>query len=616
MQESKKKKQNTRRKLLKMIHALDKSLLPLSFSGAIIKALLPFIPIVGSAYVIDDLIASEWDQAITGAIIMIATTLIVGLVSTTLDKINGTNSMKINRLCNSQILLKAISLDYSTFEDKKNLEEFQAADYNIGHNGGFGWYILHMSEALSGLAGLITAIVIIFQLCLKEVKGDGFIGVITSRTGSFIIVTSFIVILAIGYYKLSQKVREVNVSVAKDVMDISQKQEYISRKITMDVETQKELRLYRMRGMIFSEWKKFVIESYDFYKKVMRQEQSYLLVTSLSNDAVLILAYLYVVVKTFVGAVTIGSFTRYVGAVSQMNTSLRKTIEAYNNFKKCEAYLGFYTDFIEKENILDTGKKTIEKKENHAYEFEFHNVTFRYPDTDEDILKNVSFKLNMKTRFAVVGRNGAGKTTMIKLLCRLYDVTEGKITLDGVDIREYDYHEYLDMFATVFQDFALFSIPIKENVACSNAVVEDDIWESLSYTGVDKKIDKLEKKLDTILYHESEGGEGVSGGEEQKIAIARALYKDAPFVILDEPTAALDPISEHEIYSHFGEMVKGKTSIFISHRMSSCRFCDDILVFDKGQLVQRGNHDTLMTEANQIYAKLWTAQAKYYAEAN
>lgn len=222
----------------------------------------------------------------------------------------------------------------------------------------------------------------------------------------------------------------------------------------------------------------------------------------------------------------------------------------------------------------------------------------------------------MKTRFAVVGRNGAGKTTMIKLLCRLYDVTEGKITLDGVDIREYDYHEYLDMFATVFQDFALFSIPIKENVACSNAVVEDDIWDSLSCTGVDKKINKLEKKLDTILYHESEGGEGVSGGEEQKIAIARALYKDAPFVILDEPTAALDPISEHEIYSHFGQMVKGKTSIFISHRMSSCRFCDDILVFDQGQLVQRGNHDKLMTEADRIYAKLWTAQAKYYAEAN
>ncbi len=603
---------STTLKLLKMVHSLDKAILPMSLFGALLKAFVPFVPIIGSAYIIDALLDKSWDLAIRYALLMIILTMLLGFLSAYVEKVNETKSMSINRQCNSLILLKAVSLDYSTFEDKQNLEEFQAADYNVGHNGGFGWYILHFSSLISGLTGVVTSIVILFQLCQKEVNGEGVLGAITSRAGSYTLVTLFLVSLTVIYFRLSKKVRDVNVSIATELMDINQKMEYMTKKITLDVEGAKELKIYRMRGMIYNEWKKFQIESYRFFQKLWNQEQTYMMLTSFLNDLVLILAYLYVVVKTFVGAVTIGSFTRYVGAVGLMNTSLRSSIESYNNVRKCQAYLGFYTDFIEKKNILDTGSLPIVKKEDHSYEIAFEHVTFCYPGSSEPILKDVSFVLNMKTRFAVVGRNGAGKTTMIKLLCRLYDVTEGRITLDGTDIREYDYQEYLNLFATVFQDFALFSIPIKENIVCSKEEDEQKVWESLASTGVDRKVQSMEKGLDTILFHESEGGEGISGGEEQKIAIARALYKDAPFVILDEPTAALDPISEHEIYTHFDKMVHGKTSIFISHRMSSCRFCDDILVFDEGRLAERGNHEELMGHLEGVYHKLWNAQAKYY----
>jgi ABC-type multidrug transport system, ATPase and permease components len=213
---------------------------------------------------------------------------------------------------------------------------------------------------------------------------------------------------------------------------------------------------------------------------------------------------------------------------------------------------------------------------------------------------------------AIVGKNGAGKTTFIKLLCRLYDPTEGEILLNGINIKKYDYEEYLRVFSVVFQDFKLFSFSVAENVATSCEYDEDKLWKCLEQAGIKDRIEKLPEGINTNIYNNQEEGIEISGGEAQKLAIARALYKDAPVVILDEPTSALDPVSELEIYERFNKLVEEKTSIFISHRMSSCRFCNNILVFDDGQIVQIGNHDELVSDKEGIYHSLWEAQAKYY----
>jgi ATP-binding cassette subfamily B protein len=407
---------------------------------------------------------------------------------------------------------------------------------------------------------------------------------------------------------------EKNIKMHYEIMDVSQKMEYLAWNLPMDVTIAKEIRLYGMKDMIYSEMKKLSIDINAFYQRYWNAEKGFLIVTSILNDLVLFLGYLFVVAKTYVGAVSLGYFTRYVGAMKAMNSSLRTTIEALNEIQLYQSYLTFYTSFLEKENKLDTGSLPVEKRKDCEYEFEFHNVSFCYPGTEEFSLKDVSLKLDLKKRFAVVGRNGAGKTTFVKLLCRMYDVTQGCITLNGVDIRKYDYKEYLNLFAAVFQDFSLFSISVQDNIACDGNPDTQKVWKALEYAGIKDRIERMPLRLDNLLYHEMGEGEDISGGEAQKIAIARALYKDAPFVILDEPTAALDPISEYEIYSRFDDMVKDKTSIYISHRMSSCRFCDDILVFDHGMLVQRGNHDNLMNEHGKVYEKLWSAQAKYYAE--
>ena len=215
----------------------------------------------------------------------------------------------------------------------------------------------------------------------------------------------------------------------------------------------------------------------------------------------------------------------------------------------------------------------------------------------------------------MVGRNGSGKTTFIKLLCRLYDPTEGEILLNGIDIRKYDYKDYMGVFSVVFQDFRLFSLPVGENVAGKvdyhRALAESCIRDS----GLGDRLDSLEQGLDTFLGKDYEtGGIDLSGGEKQKLALARALYKNAPFIILDEPTAALDPVAEAEVYQSFDKIVGDKTAIYISHRLSSCRFCDVVAVFDGGVLVQMGSHDDLVADENGQYHKLWHAQAQYYAE--
>ena len=248
-------------------------------------------------------------------------------------------------------------------------------------------------------------------------------------------------------------------------------------------------------------------------------------------------------------------------------------------------------------------------------------MSFKYPRTDNYALRHVNMRFKIGDKLAIVGENGSGKTTFIKLLCRLYDPTEGKILLNGIDITRYRYNEYMALFSVVFQDYTLFDFSIGDNVAASMQYDEEKVRDCLIRAGMGEKLSSLDmdakakgkNALDFSIgrSYDSEGID-ISGGERQKIALARVLYKDAPFVILDEPTAALDPIAEAAVYEDFNKITEDKTAVFISHRLSSCRFCDTIAVFDKGQLVQKGSHDSLVAVADGKYAELWSAQAQYY----
>ena len=322
--------------------------------------------------------------------------------------------------------------------------------------------------------------------------------------------------------------------------------------------------------------------------------------------------YLFAGLKALGGAFGIGSVTQYVGALAGLAQGLSGLLEALGELRTNAEFLKPVYEFLDTPNRMYQGSLTTEKRSDRRYEIEFRDVSFKYPDTDTWALRNVSLRFRAGKRLAVVGENGSGKTTFIKLLCRLYDPDEGEILLNGIDIRKYRYDEYLALFSVVFQDFQLLSQGLGQNVAAAEEYDRARAEDCLMRAGFGERLSALPKGLDTCLYREfEEDGVEISGGEAQKIALARVLYQDAPFIVLDEPTAALDPEAEAEIYTRFNDIIENKTAVYISHRLSSCRFCDEIAVFDHGRVVQQGSHDALVC-AEGKYRSLWEAQAQYY----
>lgn len=327
------------------------------------------------------------------------------------------------------------------------------------------------------------------------------------------------------------------------------------------------------------------------------------------------LVYVFVCLKAWAGAFGVGYITQYVGAITQLFRGLSALLETMGQIRANGTFLELNFEYLDLPNRMYQGSLTTEKRADRKYEVEFRDVSFRYPDTDQWALRHVNIKFRVGSRLAVVGRNGSGKTTFIKLLCRLYDPTEGEILLNGIDIRKYRYDDYMRIFSVVFQDFKLLALPLGENVAGAAEYDRTRAEKCLKDAGFGDRLSAMPNGLDTWLYKDlTEDGVDISGGEAQKIAIARALYKDAPFLILDEPTAALDPIAEAEIYSRLNDIVEDRTAVYISHRLSSCKFCDEIAVFEGGQIVQQGSHDALLSEENGTYSTLWHAQAQYYNE--
>ena len=322
--------------------------------------------------------------------------------------------------------------------------------------------------------------------------------------------------------------------------------------------------------------------------------------------------YLFAGLKALGGAFGVGSVTQYVGALAGLSQGISTILGDISALRANAEFLKPVYQFLDIPNGMYQGSLTTEKRADRKYEIEFRDVSFRYPGTDTWALRHVSMRFDIGERLAVVGENGSGKTTFIKLLCRLYDPTEGEILLNGIDIRKYRYDDYLALFSVVFQDFRLLAQPLGQNVAASVEYDRARAEECLERAGFGPRLAELPKGLDTCLYREFEDdGVEISGGEAQKIALARVLYQDAPFIVLDEPTAALDPEAEAEVYTKFNDIVEDKTAVYISHRLSSCRFCDEIAVFDHGQVVQQGTHDTLV-EMEGKYKALWEAQAQYY----
>ncbi len=325
------------------------------------------------------------------------------------------------------------------------------------------------------------------------------------------------------------------------------------------------------------------------------------------------ISYFYIGLLALLKKITVGDFSMCITSASELYRGMLGVVQGCQDIAKRCVYAHQFIKLLEYPVALEKGDKKV-TGEKHV--IEFSHVSFKYPRSEQYVLKDINLKITSGEHLSVVGLNGAGKTTFIKLLCRLYDVTEGEILIDGINIKEYSEEEYRKLFAVVFQDFQLFAFSLKDNIALGDTVREDEVNRVLELSGFYEDAQKLPQGLDTMLYKSfDEKGTELSGGQQQKTAIARALYKNAPIVILDEPTAALDPVAEYDIYRRFDTLVGGKTAIYISHRLSSCKFCDKIAVFAENTIKEYGTHDELVDKKNGIYAELFAAQAQYYVEA-
>lgn len=423
-----------------------------------------------------------------------------------------------------------------------------------------------------------------------------------------------VLLVCIGITILLNAKLNKNQTQSQDRMYVGMRKQTAYTDILENYRLGKELRIFKAHRLIH-EQTDYLMNNFmfDCYKMANDYQKKFIAATSAMETVITGVIYLFLALKALAGLFTVGNLVKYVGVISQLVQGINDVGMGVSRLVYFLHYATYYFDVIDTPQIQYKGRLPVEKRDDNQFLLAFENVSFKYPGSDKYALRNFSTTFKIGERLAVVGKNGSGKTTMIKLLCRLYDPQEGKITLNGIDIKKYNLEEYRTLFSVVFQDFKVFSFPLGENVASSVEIDEDRANAALWQAGFGDYKEKLPKGLKTSLYQDfEEDGVDISGGEAQKTSLARALYKNAPFIILDEPTAALDPIAESEIYQSFNKFVGTRTAVYISHRLSSCRFCDKILVLDGGRTVQTGTHDELIKDENGLYNALWNAQSQYY----
>lgn len=388
---------------------------------------------------------------------------------------------------------------------------------------------------------------------------------------------------------------------------------------TKNFDFAKDIRLFNMSNAFFNQ----LSGVNETYKELNRKHHNRMVLWEVSLGSVLIvqkiLMYTWLVYNVVTGAYQISDFVLYVGLVSTFHASVGYVNWIYSDMRTNSLMINDYRNFVDwKED-----RETADEKDGHIteinldkFEFRFENVSFKYPGHDNYVLKNVNLTIKNGAKLAVVGVNGAGKTTFIKLMMNLYEPSEGRILLNDVDIKEYNREEYFKLFSPVFQNVECFAMPIYQNISFAEEDKTDmnKINEVLEQSGLSEKINSYEKGIHTnLLKIFDKEGIDLSGGEKQRLAMARALYKDGKVIILDEPTAALDALAEDRMYREFENMIHGKTAVFISHRLGSTRFCDKIAMFEDGTIVEEGTHEELMAK-NGKYAYMFGIQSQYYVE--
>ena len=603
---------------IKELHKVSPKFFPLLTVYSIFSAITPYVTVFFSAQILKELATLRREENLWQWVI--AGVLCVGIAAIAKAMLYRRYNSLLNDLYGRKEILfihKMFSLDFSELDKQENHDLRAQIQQNENWSS---WGLMRVEEAyigaVSSVIGLLSGIALTLSLFTSPVpESAGWLTVLNNPV--------FILVLAALMIVVSILAGNLSAKSMRCWSDFAEEATFGNRLfghfgfIGQDKERSVDIRMNNQQKLVSAYWNtnsSFGVNG-PFGKAAMGKMGVYASLGVCITTLITGFIYVFTCLKAWGGAFDVGSITQYVGAATAMVTNVFALTDLLGIMKTNAPYLEKTFEFLDIPNSMYQGSLTTEKRADRQYEVEFRDVSFKYPGSDLWALRHVNMKFKVGKRLAIVGENGSGKTTFIKLLCRLYDPQEGQILLNGIDIRKYRYDDYMNIFSIVFQDFQLICQPLGNNVAGSMDYDRDRVEKALIDAGFGDRLASLEKGLDTYIYKNlTEDGVDVSGGEAQKIAIARALYKNAPFIILDEPTAALDPIAEAEIYSKFNDIAGDKTAIYISHRLSSCKFCDEIAVFHDGGVIQRGTHTELVADENGKYYELWNAQAQYYTE--
>lgn len=574
----------------------DKRLIFILLADVFVSALRPFPNIILAGRIVDGITeGKDFPLIITYIAMMYGIDYLLTTISTFLAKTRDYLFTKLTNKLDNDVSRKCLNMDFEQFNDSSVQDR-----------------IMMVNQAVHG-NNFFTSLTIVFAIISQLITLVGIVCVMT--TLNIWLLAIALVVIALQAFLHYTRLRHDRKYIEDSISD-RRKVAYVSQ-LVKDIKSKKDIVMFGMEDYLLKKIESFQQAMLVFDKCRIKEGGFIEMATYSLSVAFQVSAYLLIGINAFKGDISIGDFT--IGISSLFNFMSASSFVTTNiiTFNDNFFYIRQYKSFHKFKSKFDTKSKTITANniDMKNIEIEFRNVSFRYPNSTAFVLKNINLTIKNSERLGIVGYNGAGKTTFTLLLTRMYDPTEGAIYLNGVDIRDIDYKEYQKIFSSVNQDFSLLAFSLLENVAITDTVSPEerqDIHELLSENGLCERLKKLYRGLDTpVTKTLSASGVDLSGGERQKIAVVRALYKNSPMLILDEPTSALDPVAEREIFQNFSEMSEGKTTVLISHRIYSTRFCDKIAVFDKGEMKEYGTFEELM-ELKGLYHDFYQQQAEYF----
>ena len=608
-------KKSTVRKVLSLVKRLDKGYLPFMVLAKFIVAIQPFLILWAGSRILDMILKrNTMEEIMHWVLVVVLCTLLLNVVRLFLENALSIKGKMLGEQINRLITEKSLKLDYEVLEKHETLEMIHRAKEGMTSNGNITSFCEQLGTVVEGIAGIVYSLILFLPVCFpKDIpESSTAAGILNAWWSPFGLLAAGVLVLCTRQASQKAKGKEAQQNFDRNV-SYNRRFVYFWSFFSRYKEG-KDIRMYQMQDMIIDGIQECNTNNEKNSRIMMRLVNRHMV-----GDWVRVLvlegaSYFYVGLKAIFGFISVGSVLQYVGAFGKLCDGLGGITGLYITIDVQSKYLSLFEDFMALENKKYEGTLPIEKRDDNRYEIEFRDVSFRYPNSAEFVLSHVNAKLRIGEKTAIVGPNGAGKTTFIKLLCRLYDPTEGEILLNGRNIKEYNLQKYRALFATAFQDHQMLSLSVMENVLMRKAKPEDEeqVVNALKLAGVYDKVQTLPQGIHSILTREfAEDGQVLSGGEYQKIVVARAFVKNCPIKIFDEPSSALDPIAEYQLFDNILKSGRDKTMLFISHRLSSVQNADWVFMLEDGMVKEEGTHKMLM-KMQGLYADMYDKQAENY----